>query len=140
MYIKSFYIRSFTLFFGLSLLLSTSIIGQETVVSHQESQTQISQDERIPELLLLKGELSKEGELNDRYKIQLYSGSRENADRVLKRYRNKIGAHKSLITYETPNYKTWVGNYRNRLEADRALLQIKKEFPSAFIFKPKGSS
>ncbi len=103
----------------------------------QETKAVVKQDPRIDELLKLKAELSNEGELSDRYKIQLHSGSILTAERILKEYRNKIGLHKSQIVYETPNYKIWIGNYRNRLEADRALLSIKKEFPSAFIFKPE---
>ena len=41
------------------------------------------------------------------------------------------------MRYETPNYKIWVGNFKTRLEADRALQRIKRAFNSAFIFKPK---
>jgi hypothetical protein len=43
----------------------------------------------------------------------------------------------SKLVYETPNYKIWVGNFRTRLEADRALVKVKSKFPTAFIFKPK---
>ena len=41
------------------------------------------------------------------------------------------------MVFNTPNYKIWVGNFRDRLEADRALLRIKKSYMNAFIFKPK---
>ena len=43
----------------------------------------------------------------------------------------------SILEFETPNYKIWVGNFRNKLEADRTLLKVQKEFPNAFVFKPK---
>jgi len=101
-----------------------------------KAQSTVSQDTRINELLTLKTQLTKDNELTDRYKIQLYSGERERAYRILKSFRNKVGTWSSSIEYQTPNYKVWVGNYRNRLEADRALLKIKREFSSAFIFKP----
>lgn len=101
-----------------------------------KAQSSISQDDKITELLNLKTQLSKDNELTDRYKIQLYSGEREQAYSMLKNYKNKVGTWSSSIEYQTPNYKVWVGNFRNRLEADRALLKIKKEFDSAFIFKP----
>lgn len=102
----------------------------------QSTQSTINQDPRITELLTLKTKLTKDNELTDRYKIQLYSGERERAYSILKTFRNKVGTWSSSIEYQTPNYKVWVGNYRNRLEADRALLKIKKTFNSAFIFKP----
>lgn len=101
-----------------------------------KAQSTVAQDSRITELLTLKTQLTKDNELTDRYKIQLYSGERERAYSILKNYRNKVGTWSSSIEYQTPNYKVWVGNYRNRLEADRALLKIKKTFNSAFIFKP----
>lgn len=101
-----------------------------------KAQSTVSQDTRITELLELKTQLTKDNELTDRYKIQLYSGDRERAYSVLRKFRNDVGTWSSSIEYQTPNYKVWVGNYRNRLEADRALLKIKKKFSSAFIFKP----
>lgn len=104
----------------------------------QTGQATINQDERITELLELKGELEKEGKLTDRYKIQLYSGSLNTASSVLKKYRNRVGTWSSSIKHETPNYKVWIGNFRNRREADRALMEIKKDFTNAFIFKPDG--
>jgi len=41
------------------------------------------------------------------------------------------------IIYETPNYKIWVGNFFNQLEADKQLMDIRKKFRSAFIFRPE---
>ena len=40
------------------------------------------------------------------------------------------------MVYETPNYKIWVGRYISQLEADRKLLEIRKYFSDAFIFRP----
>lgn len=102
----------------------------------QTAQVTISQDAKIPQLLELKNELSNDNELGDHYKIQIYSGNSTQAGTILRRFRNKVGTWKSDIEYETPNYKVWVGSFRNRLEADRALIEIKKEFPNALIFKP----
>jgi hypothetical protein len=104
----------------------------------QTAQSTINQDERITELLDLKSSLEKEGKLTDRYKIQLYSGSLNTASSTLKKYRHRVGTWSSSIKHETPNYKVWIGSFRNRREADRALMEIKKDFPSAFIFKPDG--
>lgn len=102
----------------------------------QSAHVTINQDERITQLLNLKSELTKDNKLLDRYKIQLYSGNLNSASATLKKYRNKVGVWTSSIKHETPNYKVWIGNFRNRLEADRALMEVAKEFPNAFIFKP----
>ncbi len=119
-----------------TLIISVLVLAFCAFAKAQSTPSTVSQDPKITELLELKTQLTKDNELTDRYKIQLYSGERELAYSILKNYRNKMGTWTSSIEYQTPNYKVWVGNYRNRLEADRALLKIKKEFISAFIFKP----
>ena len=103
----------------------------------QEGRIEIVQDEKISTLLDVKLQLAKENKLNDRYKIQLYYGELDKANKVLADYRKSNLEWSSKIEYETPNYKVWVGNFRNRLEADRALISVKTVFPKAFIFKPK---
>lgn len=102
----------------------------------QEARINISEDDKISKLLELKSEMSQENEIGDRFKIQLFYGNNGEANEVIKDYRKEFD-YPSLIAYEAPNYKVWVGNFRNRLEADRALLKIKESFPSAFIPKPR---
>jgi|TARA_B100002049_G_scaffold153633_1_gene114556 hypothetical protein len=119
------------------LLLSCFISGISFLnLTAQEGQVNISQNDKITKLLELKAEMSKDNEIGDRYKIQLFYGNNGEANEVIKDYRSKF-EYPSLIAYEAPNYKVWVGNFRNRLEADRALLKIKESFPSAFIPKPR---
>jgi SPOR domain len=96
----------------------------------------IEQDSRIGELMVLKTQLQKENKLTDGYTIQLYYGNLNKANTTINDYRNKYNAWPASIEYETPNYKVWVGNFYSRLEADRALLEVHKNFPSAFILKP----
>ena len=96
----------------------------------------IQQDEMIPALLEMKTEMAKDGMLGDRYRIQLFSGDNNKASQIIKEYRAMFTQWPSTIVYETPNYKVWVGNFRNSLEADRALLEIKSAFPAAFRLRP----
>jgi len=74
---------------------------------------------------------------SDSYKIQLFYGGLSQAHSTLNKFNSSYSQWSGRILFETPNYKVWVGNYRTRLEADRALMKIRKQFPSAFIFKPK---
>ena len=71
------------------------------------------------------------------YKIQLYYGNLTKAHTILDKFNNKHNEWKGKIEYETPNYKVWVGSFQTRIEADRALIKISKNFPHAFIFKPE---
>ncbi|SOC78981.1 Sporulation related domain-containing protein [Salinimicrobium sediminis] len=119
------------------ILASALVIGAVTSSTAQQGQVSIIQDEAIPELLEKKTEMVKDGIIGDRYRIQLFSGDNNQASKVIKDYRSQYPDWPSTIVFETPNYKVWVGNFRNSLEADRALLEIKKTFPSAFRFKPE---
>ncbi|WP_424493084.1 SPOR domain-containing protein [Salinimicrobium sp. GXAS 041] len=105
----------------------------------QEGRVQVKQDSLIPHLLEIKTEMGKESRIGDRYRIQIFSGDNNKASEVIKEFRSLYTEWPSTIVYETPNYKVWVGNFRNSLEADRALLKVKKSFPAAFRFKPERS-
>lgn len=117
-------------------LTTTLVLGFGTVAVAQEGRVTITQDELIPKLLEKKTEMVKDGVIGDRYRIQLFSGDNNQASKVIKEYRDLYPEWSSTIVYETPNYKVWIGNFRNSLEADQALVEVKKTFPAAFRFKP----
>lgn len=119
------------------ILTTALIIGAVAATKAQEGQVRINQDETIPALLEKKTEMVQDGIIGERYRIQLFSGDNNQASKVIKEYRSLFPEWSSTIVFETPNYKVWIGNFRNSLEADRALLQIKKSFPAAFRFKPE---
>lgn len=103
----------------------------------QSATLTVNQNPKITELLNLKKELEKENKLSDGYTIQLYYGELDKASQVLIKYRSSYAHWPASIEYETPNYKVWAGNFTTRIEADRALLEIQKNFSSAFILKPE---
>ncbi len=107
-----------------------------TFLKAQQGETTVHQDTLITHLLKTQFQMIKEDKLSDRYKIQLYSGDVTTASRTLKKYRTSLGTWTASIKHETPNYKVWVGNFRNKLEAERALEAIAEKFAGAFIFKP----
>lgn len=103
----------------------------------QQGNVAINQDKHITVLLDLKKELNKDETSSERYKIQVYSGNRAGAYSAQDEFTSAFGSWHPSMQYETPNFKIWAGNFRTRLEADRALKKIKGKFPHAFIFKPK---
>ncbi|KAA3621409.1 MAG: SPOR domain-containing protein [Flavobacterium sp.] len=106
-------------------------------ITAQQATVTVNQDAKIPQLLELKKSLEKENKLSDGYTIQLYYGELNRANSVIRKYRNIYSAWPASIEYETPNYKVWVGNFSSRLDADRALIEIQRDFSSAFILKPE---
>ncbi len=107
------------------------------ITSQPDASVTINQDPRIKTLLDIKSKMEKDGEFSDRYKIQLYYGSLNKANEIVRSSKEAFQEWESSIQWETPNYKVWMGNFRTRLEADRALKEIRTKFPNAFIFKPE---
>jgi hypothetical protein len=114
-------------------IISCMLFLFSTKIMAQQGQVTVEQSREIDKLLEFKKDL-KTIEL---FKIQIYSGSRSVAENTRSKFNSSYADIPSTIEYDTPNYKIWVGNFRSRLEADRALLKVKKEFPAAFIFVPK---
>lgn len=106
-------------------------------ISAQEATITLNEDLKIHQLLELKKSLEEENKLTDGYTIQLYYGEKNSANNVIRKYRYTYDSWSATIKYETPNYKVWVGNFSSRIDADRALIEIKEKFPSAFILKPE---
>jgi hypothetical protein len=102
----------------------------------QEGVINIQEDEKLIELVKLKTKLSKENKLTDGFTIQLYNGELKEANSTIREYNRTLSTWSATIEYETPNYKVWVGNFLTRLEADRALLEVQKTFPNAFVLRP----
>lgn len=111
----------------LFLSLSTSnLTAQEGTVS-------IEQDDMINELVDMKKRMK-----NDRYRIQIFSGEIDGAQRTKIKYRTKFNKRWAEdVKYEAPNYKVWVGFFKSQLAAEKALVEIKELFPQAFVFKPQ---
>lgn len=99
------------------------------VAKAQTAQVTIDADKDIDKLL----EFKKDIRTVDLYKIRIYSGDRSGAENSKGNANGLYPEWPSLMEYETPNYKIYVGNFLSRLEADRALMTVKKDYPSALI-------
>lgn len=68
------------------------------------------------------------------YTIQVYSGTnREQANLARRNVYQVLPDAQPEIKYVQPNYKVQVGQFVERLEAQKTFSLIKKEFPSALI-------
>ena len=99
----------------------------------QTGKVVIDQNKEITTLLEYKKDLNTV----DLYKIQVFQGNRSGAEEAKSKFESTFDEWPVSMEYETPNYKIWVGNFRSRLEADKAFIKIKKNYSNAFIFKPK---
>ncbi|MGY0406753.1 MAG: SPOR domain-containing protein [Polaribacter sp.] len=71
------------------------------------------------------------------YRIQVYNGTEESAKSKQAKFRLLYPRVPSRLVYNAPDWKVHVGNYKSKLDADRAKLIFKKEF-SGLIVVPMG--
>ena len=119
--------RKIIIFFTIISLSSTTLFGQNGNI-------EINQSNKLDSIIKLKRELNSKIQ---NLRIQIYSGDRDNAEQMIKEFIEIFNDTTADVIYETPNYKVWVGNYYTQLEADKRLIEIRKKFRSAFIFRPE---
>ena len=102
----------------------------------QEAKTSISQDPRFEQLLNEKRKINSSITINDRFKIQIFTGESETSKKALTDFRKDNKNIGATIVFSTPIYKVWVGNYKTRIEAENKLQALKKKYPNAFLVKP----
>tara|TARA_B000000609_G_C23962580_1_gene234881 strand:- start:43 stop:468 length:426 start_codon:yes stop_codon:yes gene_type:complete len=119
--------RKIIIFFTIISLYSTTLFGQNGNI-------EINQSNKLDSIIKLKKELNSKIQ---NLRIQIFSGDRDNAEQIIKEFIEIFNDTTADVIYETPNYKVWVGNYYTQLEADKRLLEIRKKFRSAFIFRPE---
>ena len=119
--------RKTIIFFTIISLSSTTLFGQNGNIK-------INQSSKLDSIIKLKKELNSKIQ---NLRIQIYSGDRENAKQIIQEFIEIFNDTIADVIYETPNYKVWVGNYYTQLEADKRLIEIRKKFRSAFIFRPE---
>jgi hypothetical protein len=89
-------------------------------------------EQKVIQLMALKKEINKNQSV---IKIQIYSGSRKNAEDTLEKFKTDFPNHAAEMIYETPNYKIWVGNFRTQMQSDRELIRFRKIYKEAFSFR-----
>ena len=119
--------RKIIIFFTIISLSHTTLIGQNGNI-------EINQSNKLDSIIKLKKELNSKIQ---NLRIQIFNGDRDNAEQIIKEFIEIFNDTTADIMYETPNYKVWVGNYYTQLEADKRLIEIRKKFRSAFIFRPE---
>ncbi len=78
-----------------------------------------------------------ENKKHNGYRIQIFSSSsnRLNAVKAKSEFLIAFPEIKSYLIYQAPNYKVRVGDFLDRLEANKQLLLIQETFSNAFLVK-----
>jgi len=96
----------------------------------------IYQDSKFEQLLNEKRKVNSSITINNRYKIQIYNGSSEESKKTLIEFKKEYKNYDATLVFSTPIYKVWIGNFKTRIEAERNLNSLKKNYPNSIIIKP----
>lgn len=116
-------------FFILSSFFSVKALAQD-------NKTTISVDPKIDQLLKEKRKLNTGLFLNEGYKIQIFHGNSEESKKKLQEFKKEFKDLDGTIIFNSPNYKVWIGNFKSRIEVEKAMIDIRKKYPTALIIKP----
>ena len=117
-------------------LLTVFLSFSTCYLQAQNQNTTLNQDPKFEQLLNEKRKINASLTINDRYKIQIFSGDSEKAKKTLSDFKQEFENIDGTIVFNTPNYKVWVGNFKTRIEAERNLADIKKRYKNVLLIKP----
>lgn len=124
-------LKKITLFsFSLVALVSSQNIFSQTKKSN------IEQDEKIEKLLLEKRKNNSAITINDKFKIQIFFGNIEESKKTLIAFKKDFSQTDGTIIFSNPSYKVWVGSFKSKIEAEKALFTIKKKYTTAVLIEP----
>ena len=101
------------------------------IVFSTSAQSQNNSNDQIKALIAKKRAYNKKYGFG--YRIQLYYGRETEAREIETKFKAAYPEVFSKLTYEQPYWKVQVGNYRTKLEADKAMRSFSKEFSSLII-------
>ena len=96
-----------------------------------------SEDEKISTLIEQKKSFNKNNKSSIVYKIQLFNGDEDEAYKMQRDFEAAFPEYKVRVVYNKPEFKTQVGQFKTRLEADKILLIIKEEYNGAIVLEDK---
>lgn len=127
MEIKYRYTIIFTLLF--CFLFSIEGFSQDT-----KGKVQIQSSSDIDNVIKQKKEYDASLGTIKGYKIQIFYGTEDDAHDIKDEFKELFPDIETKIIFNSPDWKVQMGNFKTRLEADNALVDIKSDFPNAIIF------
>lgn len=112
----------------LSLLYSLPNFAQQT-----KGTVHIETSPKIDQVIAKKKAYNKNLKTLKGYKIQLFYGSEKGAYELIEEFKEAFPGIPTKISFSSPNWKVQAGNFKTRLEADHAVLEIKKDFPGSTV-------
>ena len=118
------------------LILAFSLINCALSLAQSENLI-VTEDSLISKLMSVKKEIDRDSYESQFFTIQLYYGNFIEAEKVFEKFKENFPEWKAELSFETPNYKVQVGNYKDYYFGMSKLREIKSTYPSAFLLEIK---
>ncbi len=106
---------------------------------NNEGNIKIIQDSRIDTLLSKHIELNEEYAQIDGWRINIFfeagNYSKRLAVEAKSQFVNRHSDVSCYLIFQEPYYKVRIGDYRTKMEAEKFLKEIEREYPNAFVIK-----
>ncbi len=119
-------------FLIIALVCSLNLTAQT-----EEGTIKVQSNQNIKKLIAKKKAYNKNQLYTKGYKIQLFYGSEQGAISLKEKFNSVFPDIPSELKFKSPDWKVWVGSYKTKLEAARALVEIKEGFPGAIRVNAK---
>jgi hypothetical protein len=115
-----------------------AIINEITTQRPGEGKVEITQDRKIDDLMRKYIEFNAQKSTITGFSICIYSGSKQaiaktKATETRTKFITNFPGIDAAMRYERPDWRVFVGNFRNRTDAFRLKKQIETMFPNAYI-------
>ncbi|MEN8123564.1 MAG: SPOR domain-containing protein [Bacteroidota bacterium] len=118
------------IYISLYLFFSYSGLAQQT-----SGKVTVKTTSDIDRVISKKKAFNKSIKTMDGYKIQLFFGVEKKAYEAEDEFSSLFPDIPVKIIFSSPDWKVQAGNFMNRLDADRALIDIKNDFPGAIVLE-----
>lgn len=102
----------------------------------QERNNAIQEPLAVKKLVEAKRNTTTSGLNTDKYNIQVFYGKNNEAKAALARVKRLYPDLEATLVYSNPSYKVLAGNFKTRLEAERYLQTLKKDFDNSLLLRP----
>lgn len=143
------YLCSVIFFLG---LMSSAVFAQTDTLGIQQGEVNrtltleqflgklpVKQDSRITDLLIRHSQINQKRKGIDGFRLEIFFGSdnkaREKATKVKTEFNLIYPTIPAYVSFQTPNFKVRVGDFRNKSEALKTKAAIAAKYPNAFIVK-----
>jgi len=143
------YLCSVIFFFGLmstqvfaqidTLEVNPGMVNQMAPMEELLGKLPVRQDARITDLLVRHTQVNQRRRGIEGYRLEIFfssdSKAREKAMRVKNEFNLIFPTIPAYVSFQTPNFKVRIGDFRNKSEALKSKANIESKYPNAFIVK-----